>query len=110
MSLHRDNHAVCRSQGIDGQHPQTWSTVNQDIVIILFQPTEIVFQGKLPAHGIDQRHFHAGQFQIRWNEVYPLVMVQNPLGHSDWFITMAFCAFGKVYPELNVGKALSVCG
>src|SRR5699024_12806344 len=35
VGLHRDNHAVCRCQGVDGNHAQGRHTVDENHIIVL---------------------------------------------------------------------------
>lgn len=43
--------------------------------LLAIQLIQIGLHSKLPAHGVYKRNFHAGQLDIRRNQVYTLVMV-----------------------------------
>ena len=86
MGLHRDNHAVRRSQGVNRNHAQGRHTVNENHIIVLLGFIDIGPQSKFPAHGVDQAHFQRGQLDVGGHKVYALAVVQNALIRGEWLI------------------------
>lgn len=90
----RDDHAVGGSQSIDGHQAQRRHTVNENVVVVLFHPAENGFQHLLPGHGIEQAHFHAGQFNVRRKQIDPLAAVDDTFFPGNGFIP-DFCLHGS---------------
>ena len=86
MGLHRDNHAVRRSQGVYRNHAQGRHTINENHIIVLLDLIDIDSQRKLPAHGGDQAHFQRGQLNVGGHKVYTLDVVHYALICGEWLI------------------------
>ena len=61
-------------------------TVNENVVVVFFHPAENGFQHLLPGHGIEQTHFHAGQFNVRRKQIDPLAAVDDAFFPGTGFI------------------------
>ena len=83
LRLHRDNHAVRRSQGVDGQHTEGRHTVDERVVIAICYCGQILPQYRFPAHGVDQRDLQCRQLDIGGDKVDAGQMMQDALTGGD---------------------------
>ena len=72
----------CR-QCIDRKHPQGGLAVDEDVGILPLHGVQILPQDGLPAHGVHQRHLHAGQLDVGGHEVHALRVVQDALARAQ---------------------------
>jgi len=50
--LEADFNFISADERIDGQHPQRWHTVNDDVIIMLSHSVNVPLQDGFPAHNI----------------------------------------------------------
>ena len=72
----------CR-QRVDRKHPQGGLAVDEDMGILSLYGVQILPQDGLAAHGVYQRHLHAGQLDVGGHEVYALRVVQDALAGAQ---------------------------
>ena len=54
---------------IDYQESRLFYTVDQDVVVVALDFVHILAEHPFPIHGIDQRNFQAGEFNVRRHQV-----------------------------------------
>ena len=69
LRLHGDNHAVRRSQGVDGQHTEGRHTVDERVIVAVCHGGQILPQHRFTAHGVDQRDLQCRQLDIGGDKV-----------------------------------------
>ena len=83
LRLHRDDHAVRRSQGVDGQHTERRHTVDERVIVAVCHRRQVLPQYRFTAHGVDQRDLQCRQLDIGGDKVDAGRVVQNALAGSD---------------------------
>ena len=83
LRLHGDNHAVRRSQGVDGQHTEGRHTVDERVIVAVCHGGQILPQHRFPAHGVDQRDLQCRQLDIGGNKMDAGLVMQNALTGGD---------------------------
>jgi hypothetical protein len=71
---------------------------------------QILSQREFPAHGVDKRHFHAGQFDARREQVNALIMVQENISPMNLGIIQVVGAhkLRSIIVVLDAGDCLLV--
>ena len=80
----QQEHIVRCGQGIDDQHTESGTAIQQNIIIIIFDCVNVLPQYRFPAHGIDQTDFHRRQTPVSGNKVESLMML-----YDLWMIAAA---------------------
>ena len=83
LRLHGDDHAVRRSQGVDGQHTEGRHTVDERVIVAVRYRGQILPQYRFTAHGVDQRDLQCRQLDIGGDKVDAGRVVQNALTGGD---------------------------
>ena len=64
LRLDGDDQAIGSGQGVDGEHTQGGLAVQQDVGVLFPNRVQILPQDGLAAHGVHQRHLHAGELDV----------------------------------------------
>ena len=103
LRLHRNDYAICRRQSIQSYHTERRHTINQYIVIIVFDLAQIASQNGFTAHCGDKHHFHSRQLDVGREQIDIFLVMQNA---ASW-VCMIFTD-RDVSLSLNRFIALSV--
>lgn len=77
LRLHGNDYAICRRQRIQSDHTERRHTINQYIVIIVFDLAQIASQNGFTAHCGDKHHFHSGQLDVGREQIDIFLVMQN---------------------------------
>ena len=77
MRLHGNDYAICRRQRIQSDHTERRHTVNQYIVIIVFDLAQIASENGFTAHCGDKHHFHSRQLDVGREQIDIFLVMQN---------------------------------
>lgn len=77
LRLHGNDYAICRRQRIQSYHTERRHTINQYIVIIVFDLTQIASQNGFTAHCGDKHHFHSRQLDVGREQIDIFLVMQN---------------------------------
>ena len=83
LRLNRNDHAVLRSQGVDGQHTQRRHTVDERVIVAVCHRRQVLPQHRFTAHGVDQRDLQCRQLDIGGDKVDAGLVVQDTLTRGD---------------------------
>ena len=86
MRLHRDNHAVRRTQCVQRQHTQRGHTVDEGIVVTILHGGQKLPHDRFTAHGIDQRDLQRRQLDICRQQINAGIVMQDTLSGTDWLV------------------------
>ena len=90
LRLHRNQGGVCRRQCIDGQHPKGRGAIQQNEIVFMLCTFQHLFQHLFPVHAVNERHFHPCQFDVGWNQVNALRMVQDAFAGRNTLVVHGF--------------------
>ena len=83
LRLNGDYDPVGCGQRVDCEHPQGGLAVDEDMGILSLHGVQILPQDGLAAHGVYQRHLHAGQLDVGGHQVHALRVVQDALAGAQ---------------------------
>ena len=84
LALHRDQHAMCGGQGIQGQQVQRGRTINQDRVVAITELVELFLEPMLTRQRVHQLDFGRGQIAAAGQQV------ESALGLDDGILNRRF--------------------
>ncbi len=90
MGLNRNNYAVRGGKGVDGHHAQGGHTVDQHIIIPVFDGIDVAAQHRFPAHGVYKGNLNGRQLNIARHEVNAFRMAEDTLVRFIRFLQHAF--------------------
>ena len=77
VRLDGDKHIIRRGQGVDDQHTQRGTAIQQNIVIIPLYAVHILTQHRFPAHYVHQSYLYGGQAAVSRHKVKALMVAHD---------------------------------
>ena len=109
MTLHGNDHAVCRRKGIEGHDVQRGGTIDEYIIVCLFRFFQILPQLLLPVDRAMECHFDTGKLDVGGKKVHALFMVKNRFSRSDRLLQNGFEQNGRQSVLEFVGLCPTEC-
>lgn len=77
--MSEDDDPVCGYQGIDGHKVRGRHTVNENVIVAIFEPLQNISHNGFLAHCAYQYDSHTGQFDIAGEQIHTLLVPNNAI-------------------------------
>ena len=94
LRLHGNQGGVCCCQCIDGQHPKGRGAIQQNEIVVVLCTLQHLFEHLFPVHAVDKGNFQPCKFDVCWNQVNALCMVQDAFTGRNALVIHGFCHQG----------------